>query len=91
MTVFLAANTRAWLLVGGIIVAIVVALVLVDLAFTLLAKLTAKAMHNEKPGGGAMSGILTTFEGFVRPEQQLVQEEREQRKAEVGKTNPSGK
>ena len=88
MLLLLAVPTRAWLVVGGILFAIAVAIFLIDRVFAWLEKNGARAMRNDK-AGGAMSGILTTFEGFLRPEKQLVQEEREQRKAETGQTDPS--
>ena len=49
-----------------------------------------EAMRNDKAGGG-MSNLLSTFEGFLHPEKQMVQEEREQRKAETGETDPSNR
>ena len=82
------ANARPWIMVCGILLAIAVVIFLVDRMFAWLAKNGAKAMRNDK-AAGAMSGLLGTFEGFVRPEKQLVQEEREQRKAETGETDPS--
>ena len=85
----LAANTRAWLVVAGIFVAIGLVIVLIDRLFAWLGKNGARVMRNDKVGGGAMAGILNTFEGLLRPEKQLVQEEREQRKAETGQTDPS--
>ncbi len=84
------ANTRAWITVGGILLAIAVAIVLIDRLFAWLAKNGAKAMRNDKAGGG-MSTLLSTFEGFLHPEKQMVQEEREQRKAETGETDPSNR
>ena len=82
------ANARPWIMVGGMLLAIAVVIFLVDRLFAWLAKNGARAMRNDK-AAGRMSGLLTTFEGFLRPEQQLVQEEREQRKAETGETDPS--
>jgi hypothetical protein len=82
------ANTRAWITVGGILLAIAVVIFLIDRLFAWLAKNGAKAMRSDKASGG-MSSLLGTFEGFLRPEKQMVQEEREQRKAETGVTDPS--
>jgi len=45
-------------------------------------------MRNDNASGG-MSNLLGTFDGFLRPEKQMVQEEREQRRAETGETDPS--
>ena len=82
------ANARPWIMVGGILLAVALVIFLIDRLFGWLAKNGAKAMRNDRAAGG-MSGLLTTFEGFLRPEQQLVREEREQRKAETGETDPS--
>ena len=82
------ANTRAWMTVGGILVAIVVVIFLIDRLFAWVGKNGARVMRNDK-ATGAMSGLLGTFEGFLRPEKQMVQEEREQRKAESGETDRS--
>ena len=82
------ANARPWIMVGGILLAIAVVIFLVDRLFAWLAKNGARVMRNDKAAGG-MSGLLSTFEGFLRPEKQMVQEEREQRKAETGETDPS--
>jgi hypothetical protein len=84
----LAANSRAWLVVGGILLAIAVVIFLIDRTFAWLAKHGAKAMRNDK-AAGAMAGVLGEFDGFLRPEKRMVQEEREQRKAETGQTDPS--
>ena len=83
------ANTRAWITVGAILLTIAVAIFLIDRLFAWLAKNGAKAMRNDRAGG--MSNLLGTFEGFLRPEKQMVQEEREQRKAETGETDPSNR
>jgi hypothetical protein len=83
------ATTRAWLMVGGIFLAIAVAIFLIDRAFAWLGKHGAKSLHNEKAGGGGMAGLLSSFEEFVHPEMRHVQEEREQRKAETKQTDPS--
>ena len=81
-------NTCAWITVGGILLAIAVVIFLIDRLFAWLAKNGAKAMRNDKASGG-MSNLLSTFEGFLRSEKQMVQEEREQRKAETGQSDPS--
>ena len=84
------ANTRGWITVGAILLAIAVVIFLIDRLFAWLAKNGAKAMRNDKASGG-MSNLLGTFDGFLRPEKQMVQEEREQRKAETGETDPSNR
>jgi hypothetical protein len=89
MVLLLAINTYAWLVVTGIVVAIAAVLFLIDRAFAWLERNGAKTMHNDKAGGGGMAGVLGAFEEFVHPEKRYVQEERDQRKAETGQTDPS--
>lgn len=87
MLILLAVNTNAWIRVGGLFLALFAVLFFIDRLFAWLAKNGAKAMRNDK-SGGLMSNVLGTFDGFLRPEQQLVQEERDQRKAETKHADP---
>ncbi len=88
MLTLLAANTRAWLLVGGILFAILLVIFLIDRFFAWIAKNGARMMRNDK-SHGLMANLLGGFEDLIRPEKPLIREEREQRKAATGQTDPS--
>jgi len=48
-----------------------------------------RRFESKSTGGGAMAGVLTSFQQFVEPEIRYVIEEKEQRKAESDTAAPS--
>ena len=82
-------STRLWLIVAGILVAILVVLILIDRIFAWLANNAAKYMRNDDAVTGGMRNVMGAMEEFVHPEIRHVHEEMDQRKSESGEKDPS--
>jgi hypothetical protein len=89
MPIFLAANTHPWLVVAGIIVAIVIVLLLIERLFSWLGNNASRYMRDDSKVKGGMRNVMGTMEEFIHPELRHVHEEQEQRQAESGQTDPS--
>ena len=82
-------STRLWLIVAGILVAILVVLILIDRIFAWLANNATKYMRNDDAVTGGMRNVMGAMEEFVHPEIRHVHEEMDQRKSESGEKDPS--
>ena len=89
MPISLAASTHPWLVVTGIVVAIVVVLLLIERLFTWLGKNASRYMRDDSKVTGGMRNVMGAMEEFVHPELRHVHEEQDQRKEETRQTDPS--
>jgi len=87
--VALAATTHVWVVVGGLLLALVVVLIAIDRIFAWVAKNATKHMRNDNAVTGGMRNVMGAMEEFVHPEIRHVHEEMDQRKAESGEKDPS--
>ena len=89
MVTHLIASARPWLVVAGIVVAIAVVLFLIDRVFTWLGNNASRYMRNDSAVTGRARNVFNAMEEFVHPEMRHVHEERAQRRAETGETDPT--
>jgi len=87
--VALAATTHVWVVVGGLLLALVVVLIAIDRIFAWVAKNATKHMRNDNAVTGGMRNVMGAMEEFVHPEIRHVHEEMDQRKSESGDKDPS--
>ena len=87
--VALAATTHVWVVVGGLLLALVVVLIAIDRIFAWVAKNATKHMRNDNAVTGGMRNVMGAMEEFVHPEIRHVHEEMDQRKSESGVKDPS--
>jgi hypothetical protein len=78
-----------WVVVGGLLLALVVVLVVIDRVFAWIARNASKHMRNDDAVTGGMRNVMGIMEEFVHPEIRHVHEEMDQRKAQSGEEDRS--
>jgi hypothetical protein len=89
MLLALSASTNVWVVVGGLLLALVVVLVAIDRVFAWIARNATKHMRNDNAVTGGMRNVMGMMEEFVHPEIRHVHEEMDQRNAESGEKDSS--